>query len=299
MKSAIALVASAALASAVMTKVEVVYDVVTVTVTADPTDFVAATKPTSTATPEPVTTSAAPSPPPAPPVAASAAADNVETSSAAPPPPAPSPEPVQATPEPAQAAPEPQTQAPAPAQSTPESQPTQSENVAVSSDYKKTTTNFHNAYRKDHSASALEWDDTLASYAANTANSCVFEHDMSQGGASYGQNLASYGTTGDLGSSSDAVGRAIANEWYSEVKDFNFYGLANPPSGGGVTGHFTQLVWKSSQKVGCATVKCAAGTVLSYPSYYTVCNYSPPGNFNGRYAENVRPSLGLSINVSI
>jgi uncharacterized protein YkwD len=37
---------------------------------------------------------------------------------------------------------------------------------------------YHNIHRLNHSASALEWDDELAGYAENTANGCVFEHDM-------------------------------------------------------------------------------------------------------------------------
>jgi uncharacterized protein YkwD len=36
----------------------------------------------------------------------------------------------------------------------------------------------HNIHRANHSAPNLEWDETLAQYAANTANGCVFAHDM-------------------------------------------------------------------------------------------------------------------------
>jgi len=34
----------------------------------------------------------------------------------------------------------------------------------------------HNQYRSQHSAPALTWDDTLASYAQSHASSCVFQH---------------------------------------------------------------------------------------------------------------------------
>lgn len=63
------------------------------------------------------------------------------------------------------------------------------------------------------------------------------------------------------------------------MENWTFYGLANPPSGTNLDswGHYTQLIWKSSTKVGCYTAKCPAGTVLSMQSWYTVCNYSPPG----------------------
>ena len=77
----------------------------------------------------------------------------------------------------------------------------------------------------------------------------------------------------------------ITNQWYNgEMPNWQSYGQENPPAGQDLDafGHFTQAVWKSSTKVGCATVKCAAGTVLSFPSWYTVCNYNPPGKLRSK-----------------
>lgn len=97
-----------------------------------------------------------------------------------------------------------------------------------------------------------------------------------------GQNLASWGSTTDIDDeSTKSAAGAITNQWYNgELESFDgVYGSSNPPSNLplGAFGHFTQIVWKDTQKVGCATVKCAAGTVLGMQSWYTVCNYSPPG----------------------
>ncbi|KAJ6787174.1 hypothetical protein PWT90_09826 [Aphanocladium album] len=120
------------------------------------------------------------------------------------------------------------------------------------------------------------------------------------GALAYGQNLASLGATGDLGTTESAVGKAVKDQWYDkEAPSFqNFYGLSNPPSSAfHITGHFTQLVWKETVKVGCSTVHCPAGSVLSFPSYFTVCNYSPPGNYDGQYGSNVAPSLGIKISL--
>ena len=44
--------------------------------------------------------------------------------------------------------------------------------------------------------------------------------------------------------------------------------------------HIPQMVWKSSDKMGCAIAK-NGNTV------YIVANYYPPGNFVGRYKANV------------
>lgn len=102
-----------------------------------------------------------------------------------------------------------------------------------------------------------------------------------QGGGGYGQNLASWGGTGDINSLKvKSAASGVTEQWYNgEMSSWQFYGHANPPSNSNLHdwGHFTQVVWKSSAQVGCATVKCAAGTVLSFDSWYTVCNYNPPG----------------------
>lgn len=49
----------------------------------------------------------------------------------------------------------------------------------------------------------------------------------------------------------------------------------------GSFGHFTQIVWKGTQQVGCATQYCPQGlTNAAYAQYFTVCNYYPPGEFS-------------------
>lgn len=165
--------------------------------------------------------------------------------------------------------------------------------------YQKTVIEKHDLIRQNHRVAGLQWDDTLAQYAANTANGCVFEHDMKQGSGGYGQNLASQGSSGDIDNLKDkSVAQAIINQWYnSEIKNYNSYGMANPNVPLGKVGHFTQSVWKSTKKVGCATVKCPAGSIFGMPSWYTVCNYQPAGNFAGEYGNNVLQPLGLSIPV--
>lgn len=50
--------------------------------------------------------------------------------------------------------------------------------LSLDNDYETIMINYHNVHRLNHSAPAIEWDDTLAGYALNTANGCVFEHDM-------------------------------------------------------------------------------------------------------------------------
>lgn len=50
----------------------------------------------------------------------------------------------------------------------------------------------------------------------------------------------------------------------------------------GDTGHFTQVVWKGSKTVGCHRKKCGG-------SWLVACEYKPPGNYEGKFQENVFP----------
>ncbi|KAG5929274.1 hypothetical protein E4U42_006408 [Claviceps africana] len=167
------------------------------------------------------------------------------------------------------------------------------------STYPKAVIDQHTLHRNNHTLKKpLEWSDELAQWALNTAKTCVFEHDMKQGTGNYGQNLASMGSTENIdGQEVRYIREAITNQWYNGEADiFNpFYGLTQPPSSVFMKiGHFTQLVWKGTQKVGCATVKCGAGTIFSMQSQFSVCNYWPPGNYDGEYNANVLPPIGLS-----
>jgi len=64
----------------------------------------------------------------------------------------------------------------------------------------------------------------------------------------------------------------------SEISAYDFN--SNAPSGD--TGHFTQVIWASTKTVGCGLAQCNGNDLL-------VCNYSPAGNYDGQYQENVPP----------
>merc|ERR1712183_940254 len=65
--------------------------------------------------------------------------------------------------------------------------------------------------------------------------------------------------------------------WYSEVKYYTDYKHGTFRS---QTGHFTQVVWKGTTKVGLAVSDCGK---------YIVANYKCPGNMMGDFAKNVLP----------
>lgn len=119
----------------------------------------------------------------------------------------------------------------------------------------------------------MTWDDSLAQYAADYAAksfSCDNVQLIHSHGP-YGENLAA-GYSG---------GKSPVDAWYDEIKYYNF----NDPGFNEKTGHFTQLVWKDSSRVGCAKVDCNNAW-----KQYTICEYSDSrGNVVG-----TDPSTGKS-----
>ncbi|KAK7543155.1 CAP domain-containing protein [Phyllosticta citricarpa] len=136
---------------------------------------------------------------------------------------------------------------------------------------------YHNAHRANHTTCSMYWDYSLEAEAKKAADTCVYAHTKSDG-----QNMAEYtvyGTQLTADNMTTAAG-TFSNMYYSEGQYFGgFYGLATPTTGQD-TGHFTQMIWKESYAVGCATTQCDS-MLLSF------CNYYPGGNILTTYATNV------------
>lgn len=127
--------------------------------------------------------------------------------------------------------------------------------------------NEHNAKRALHGVSALTWDSTLAAYAQAYADKYDCSGTLTHSGGQYGENLAlGYTVTGSI------------DAWYSEGDNYNYGSSCS------VYDHFTQVVWKSTTKVGCGYKKCD-----SYWGTYIVCSYDPAGNYIGECDSNVLP----------
>ena len=127
--------------------------------------------------------------------------------------------------------------------------------------------NSTNTYRKQHNATALTWNDTLATYAAQHVTACNFAHT----GGPYGENLAE----------GYQNATAAVEGWGNEGEEYNF------ASGGfsEQTGHFSQLVWKNTTTTGCGRQDCGDKGWLLF------CEYWPPGNVEGEYQQDVQPEL--------
>ena len=133
----------------------------------------------------------------------------------------------------------------------------------------------HNTFRALHGAAALSWNDTLAAGAQEWADKCVFKHG--EGALNgWGENLSAMsGTTNTI--------RQGIQLWEDEEKDYN----PDDP----VYSHYTQMVWKGTQQLGCYMSQCAPGSIFSADygtSDFVVCEYYPPGNWIGEFADNVQ-----------
>ena len=131
----------------------------------------------------------------------------------------------------------------------------------------------HDRARAEHCAPPLAWSPELAAVAEAWAaelvdRGCVLEHSRS----AHGENL--FAATSGARTPADVVG-----VWVDERDGYRFV-----PGGFSMqTGHFTQVVWKDTQRVGCAMTTCNGLDLW-------VCNYDPPGNVQGQYREQVLPT---------
>ncbi|RMA58894.1 CAP domain-containing protein [Ulvibacter antarcticus] len=128
----------------------------------------------------------------------------------------------------------------------------------------------HNILRAEVGVPALEWSEDLAFKAQlwadkvarkNGGMRIVLEHGDS------GENIASGFVTGDPPET------RIFNGWGENEKP-NFNPATRKCYEGKVCGHYTQIVWRKTTKVGCGV------GVNKNGEYILVCNYDPKGNFN-------------------
>jgi pathogenesis-related protein 1 len=139
-------------------------------------------------------------------------------------------------------------------------------------------TDAHNQARASVSVAPLEWDADLAAIALSWAAACVdltapaglIDHNdgRSDNYPGYvGENI--YGA-GGAATAADAVAA-----WMSEQAD---YDIASNSCSGPACGHYTQVVWADSTRLGCGHYVCED---LSF-GHTIVCNYAPGGNVGGQ-----------------
>jgi pathogenesis-related protein 1 len=134
----------------------------------------------------------------------------------------------------------------------------------------------HNAWRSRAGAPALRWADDLAARAQRraeylAAHGCRLEHGPLP--LEIGENLFYGGPMRAAGREPGLVvitPTEVVDEWGAEFADYDASRGACAP--GRRCGHYTQVVWPSTEKVGCGAAVCPSlGQVWA-------CNYRPAGN---------------------
>lgn len=133
----------------------------------------------------------------------------------------------------------------------------------------------HNSERANATLPAMHWDGALAADAADWAQHLAatnsFDHfeEMSDDPDAQGENLW-MGTRGAF------APETMVGHWIEEKKDFKPGVFPDNSRTGNLedVGHYTQIMWRDTARVGCALAKNAESDFL-------VCRYSSTGNVIG------------------
>ncbi|KAG7520048.1 peptidase inhibitor 16-like [Solea senegalensis] len=132
---------------------------------------------------------------------------------------------------------------------------------------------LHNHYRGQVSPSAsamlpLKWDPSLKLLAEGYAAKCIWNHNREL--TDTGENL--FAGTGSLDL------REALEKWFLEHLHYDFNNHSCDEDK--MCGHYTQMVWAGTHRVGCAFHLCSTMEGLGWERVsFLVCNYYPPGNY--------------------
>ncbi|KAL7074931.1 hypothetical protein ACQ4LE_006082 [Meloidogyne hapla] len=114
------------------------------------------------------------------------------------------------------------------------------------------------------------YDQTVETDAQNWANNCTFSHSAWHGN---GENICT------LSYIETYVAKAFdicCDAWWNEAATYGVPSdLVLTETNWYPTGHFSQMAWWNTNKLGCGLAYCSGRT-------YIVCQYNPPGNYMGQ-----------------
>ncbi|XP_055510560.1 peptidase inhibitor 16-like isoform X4 [Leucoraja erinacea] len=146
--------------------------------------------------------------------------------------------------------------------------------LALSKTDKNSLVDAHNRFRSEVPDATnmlrIKWDTHLEKIATKYSKKCAWKHNPNRGRV--GENL--YATNGAL------VPAKGVEDWYMEIYDYDYNTMVC--TAGKMCGHYTQVVWATTEKVGCNVNFCDKLHGLDNKNLtILVCNYSPPGNVVG------------------
>ncbi len=136
-------------------------------------------------------------------------------------------------------------------------------------EFKERIVAAHNAKRALHGDQDVSWDTEMAEDGQTFADDfdCNSQGNIEHSSYSYAENIA-YGFT---------TPEAVVEAWYSEISYYNWDDPA--ASDYEKVGHFENVVWNTTTKIGCGLNMCSNGL-----GPYVVCEYCCG---TGSYADNI------------
>ncbi|KAK9289496.1 hypothetical protein L1049_008386 [Liquidambar formosana] len=122
----------------------------------------------------------------------------------------------------------------------------------------------HNKVRLHSGEAPLQWDRALSRYARRYAKQRAADCKMVHSYGPYGENIF-------WGGRDHWTPTQVVRSWAREHRHYKKE--TNECTKGQICGHYTQIVWKQSSRIGCARIKCKNGGL------FALCEYDPPGNW--------------------
>jgi len=150
------------------------------------------------------------------------------------------------------------------------------------------TLDLINQLRSCHGAAPLEIDDTITASAEKCAvyidskNEKELDHictNTTEYPVRYGQNLAQSPRSYDM----DDAGVYAVKAWYGEIANYSY----NYPEFADNTGHFTQLIWRETKKLGLGFMRPSTPEKI-FRASYVVADFQEG---QGGSADNIRKNV--------
>ena len=141
---------------------------------------------------------------------------------------------------------------------------------ALPRDQAQEALDYHNTRRHEVGSPQLQWSVELAAVAQQWADRLAKERKcglMHKPDNPYGENL--FGGSGGVWTAKDA-----AQAWYDEIRDYQ-HGVLDDQNWS-ATGHYTQMVWNTTTRLGMGIARCANGATV------ITAEYDPAGNILGQ-----------------
>ncbi|XP_005162473.2 peptidase inhibitor 16 [Danio rerio] len=137
---------------------------------------------------------------------------------------------------------------------------------------------LHNELRSQVQPSAafmqkVVWDEAIRLVAEGYAAKCIWDHNPDLEDLTMGENL--FVGTGPFNATKAVM------DWFNENLDYNYN--TNDCAEDKMCGHYTQLVWANTTKIGCASYFCDTLEKLHFEkATLLICDYYPQGNIEGQ-----------------